>query len=127
MQDPMNPTDTELRQWAQDPQAMAPTEDWDLILTDPSRIVLIFELAADISLPTRLFFLRCLYLYIGDFVRAHHQDPQWEQGAFKILNLGKQNPQPDIRLWADRASDLLQNPSSFHSDDWCNGYLLEKK
>ena len=64
---PFDPTDDELRQWARS-DGPWPVQDFDLIVAEAERLSLLLELA---SSPQREFFLRCLYLVVGDAVRSN--------------------------------------------------------
>ena len=79
MQNPLDPTDAEIRSWAYDVEAVEPVQDWDLIiwgLADPN---LLAELASDSGCPTQSYFLSCLYGRVGDEVRTGRvEDSTWD-------------------------------------------------
>lgn len=121
MKDEWNPTAEELNAWAYEARAMAPTEDWDLAVTDDDRCELILRLAADPACPSRNFFLRCLYLFVGDAVRsgfvAHRREI-----VLELLARVRADCPPDVIRWADRSRELVVGPSSAVDDAlWCDG------
>src|SRR4029450_10721503 len=61
IQDPANPTDAELRQWAFSDE-LGPMQDFDLMVADLQRLPLVLELA---SSPRRAFFVHCFHLAVG--------------------------------------------------------------
>jgi hypothetical protein len=121
VKDEWNPTPEELCAWAYQADAMWPTEDWDLAVADDDRSTLVLRLATDVACPSRNFFLRCLYLLVGDAVRsgfvAHRRE--------SVLGLLAQVPAdcpPDVTRWANRSRELMAGPSSrVDYVLWCEG------
>lgn len=70
MIDPWNPTSSEIRSWAYDPEADDPCQDWALALSWLQDESVYLSLAADDRCPKRRFFLSLLYLMVGDAVRT---------------------------------------------------------
>ena len=124
--DVVNPTADELRQWASNPDAVYPDEipqDWDLIVADWSRVVLIVELASDEACPNRDFFLAVLYLMAGDCVRTPGGEANIPDLRALLTRLEKTSSKP-LALFRDRAAALFADPSKFEYDLWCNGGWL---
>jgi hypothetical protein len=124
--DRCNPTEDEIRRWANTPDAMYPMQDWDLVLaSEPSRWNLFFELAADPSCPKRDAFVRLLYLIVGDAVRGNWvYSPRPAVEA--LIARGDGSPLDDLELWARRAGALLRDPALFDYEAWCCGGLARK-
>jgi hypothetical protein len=120
MHDPWNPMPDEVREWAYDPAALEPCEDWDLALCWAQHEPLYLELASDASCPTRRYFLGVLYLMVGDAVRAGFRSrprPLIEG----LIARGDEYPHPDIKQWQERSRQLLKQPELFDYDRWCAG------
>jgi hypothetical protein len=119
--DPWNPTVEELRAWAYKDDAMWPGEDWDLAVTSEDRAELILQLAMDPACPSRDFFLRCLYLLVGDAVRTSFVVHS-RQAVIDLLNRVPADCPPDIGRWVARARELIQGPpEAVDRDLWCDG------
>jgi hypothetical protein len=121
--DAANPTPEELRHWASDPEASYPDEisqDWDLIVAHWSRIDLIVELASDARCPNRGFFLVVLYLMAGDCVRNESGNQNIPQLRALITRL-ERPPSESLRLFRQRALELLDDPSKFDYQLCCDG------
>ena len=125
---PFCPTESELREWARDPEAEYPEEvsqDWDLMITDFETAPMLLKLANEDS-PNSQFFLACLYLLGGDCVRNGVNKVAVEK-LKDILNLISTDAKPDVHLWKKRTLILLEKPKTFNYDDWCYGYLAYKE
>ena len=60
-------------EWAFNKNAMSPEQDFDLMVAcDPDFRDIILELASNDQCPKQLFFLRCIYIIIGDAVRSNY-------------------------------------------------------
>ena len=120
--DPWNATAAEIEAWSCQHDADWPTQDWDLAITDQSNIQLIFRLAADDHCPNRWFFLRCLYLYVGDAVRSDFRAHSRDGVDGLLAAVSAQSPKR-IQRWAERARNLIQTGKNFVYSDWCDGRL----
>ena len=121
MQDPWNPTSAELMAWAYDRNSTWPEQDWDLAVTSDHNGQLLLQLALDTTCPKREFFLRCLYLFVGDAVRsgfvAHRRD-----AVVELLNSVPSGPTPEISRWLARSQDLIDaDRSAVDYTLWCDG------
>jgi hypothetical protein len=124
MKDPWNPTPDEIRRWAADPEALCP-EDWDLVIVGIGHDELLLNLAADESCPKNYFFLRCLCLLVGDFVRTkgNTADPNHIE---QLLRRAEEIGEPFVALWVTRSRELLAHPERFEYNQWCRGGLAAK-
>jgi hypothetical protein len=129
MIDEWNPTDDELCAWAYEPDAMWPTEDWDLAVTTDDRSALLLRLAMDRGCPSRNFFLRCLYLFVGDAARTAFVAHRRETVVDLLASVPPQCP-PDVARWAARSRELINGPvsavasavaSAADRELWCAG------
>jgi hypothetical protein len=120
MLNPYDPTDDELRQWAQS-EAFAPVEDFDLMIADLDRVPLLVELA---SSPARVFFLSCLYLVVGDAVRTSFQTATRSDVEAALTHAAAiAEDDPAIRKWIADSRRLLASPEEFDYEAWCDGGL----
>ena len=125
MRDPINPLRSEIRDWAFEEGALEPVQDWDLHLASLREFDLYIELAADDSCPSWDYFLRVLYLLVGDAVRTNFQTQS--TGAIKeILAMTEPFPRHRLHLFRKRSRELLDDPSKFNYDDWCAGMLVAR-
>lgn len=118
------PTEEELREWASDPDAEYPEEmsqDWDLILAEPSYASTLITLACEDS-PNRGFFLSCLYIISGDCIRTRVNELSINdvREAFKLI---PEHAPEDVKLWKKRSDGLFNDPSLYNYDDWGWGDL----
>jgi hypothetical protein len=121
VKDEWNPTAEELSAWAFEAGAMWPTEDWDLAVTTDDRSALILRLATDPTCPTRNFFLRCLYLLVGDAVRSDFVAHRREIVLELLARVPADCP-PDVLRWANRAQELVAGPpDAVDHSLWCDG------
>ena len=128
MNDEWNPTPDELRTWAYDAGATWPNEDWDLAVTRDDRSAAILQFATDLACPSRNFFLRCLYLLVGDAVRSNVAIHRREVVLDLLARIPDECP-PDVARWAERSRTLLSGPSdAVDYDLWCaGGYALAER
>ncbi len=124
MKDSINPTDEEIIEWAYHSDGMY-QEDWDIIITSAEKGQMFLKLAADKDCPTRNFFLRCLYLLVGDTVRskgiAHDLTI-----VSALLNEAQSIASPEVSRWVERSTKLMANPETFDYAAWCDGGLARK-
>jgi hypothetical protein len=119
MNDPWNPTSSEVREWAFDPNAPEPTQE--LVLSRTQHEPVYLDLASGESCPRRRYFPSLLYFMVGDAVRSDfHSRPHPTIKGF--INRGDDFDHPDIRLWQKGSRDLLARPDSFEYNQWCGGF-----
>jgi hypothetical protein len=124
MNDPINPTLLEIRAWAFAAEAVSPEQDWDVIISgSPELHQLFVELADNDACPKAHFFLRLLYLIVGDAVRTKFNAlPQSQVAA--LLSCASQNcTSPELKLWIARSHALVADPTKFRYEAWCEGGL----
>jgi hypothetical protein len=124
--DPYNPTEEEITSWAFDPEGLQPVQDWDLMVTRIVNGSLLLKLAGDTSCPQAHFFLRCLYLLVGDAVRSKWNTAK-KSDVLKLLNSGARHSDPKVQRWAMLALDLTRHPEKFNYPDWCDGGLAGRE
>ena len=125
---PFEPTELELRDWAKNSEACYPDEisqDWDLVITSFETAPTLLKLANEES-PNRKFFLRCLYLLAGDCVRNGVKQHKVNQ-LLSVLELMPMNAKSVIILWVKRTNELINTPSLFNYHEWCEGQLAYKE
>lgn len=111
----------DIRTWAYQEDALEPVQDWDIILSwNP--IDLYLDLAEDPNCPSQLYFLKLLYLIVGNSVRQNFRDRS-KDDLREFIQRGTSNSPYCIHLWARRSLQLLQNPTQFVYADWCAGKL----
>lgn len=120
--DPWNPSSSEIREWAFDADSLAPCEDWDLALSWAQDERVYLSLASDDSCPKRRFFLSVIYLMVGDAVRSKF-NVRSRPIIEGFIALGDEYRHPDIQSWQTRSRRLLANPDLFDYADWCGGGL----
>ena len=124
MRDPFNPTPDEIREWASTKGAMEPEQDWDLHLAKLRYLDLYVSLAADQSCPSWDYFLRVLYLIVGDAVRSAFR-AESRKSIEELLQMTERYPQHYFRVLRERSAKLLLDPNIFNYDDWCAGGMLQ--
>ncbi len=121
----MNPMSAEIREWAYTPGALEPEQDWDLALANLREFDLYVHLAADDACPSWDYFLRILYLIIGDAVRTEFQTES-KEAILEILDATRSFPNDRFSLLRKRAELLIASPDTFNYDDWCAGALVTR-
>jgi hypothetical protein len=121
MLNPVDPTDDELREWAHS-EASEPMQDFDLMVAEIDRVPLLLELA---SSQKRSFFLRCLYLVVGDAVRTNFNTAA-RADVESVLDRAATSAgdDPAIRQWIADSRSLLSDRREFDYDAWCDGGLV---
>ncbi len=114
MQDPWNPTATDLRQWAAESDSLCPSEDWDLAVTGIGHEALFINLVEDKQCLKADFFLHCLYLWVYDTVRVSGKTDELE----RMLQRGEASTKQALRIWARRSRALISNPRRADKDLW---------
>ena len=125
MRDPINTMRSEIREWAFIEGAQEPEQDWDLQLANLREFDLYVELAANDLCPARDYFLRILYLIVGDAVRTSFQTES-KECIQEILAMTERFPRHRFHLFRHRSIELLENPTTFDYDDWCGGMLVTR-
>jgi len=120
--DPWNPSIEEVLEWAYDPDAEDPCQDWDLALTWVGYQTDYIRLACDKNCPKKLFFLHMLYLMVGDPVRSNYRSVS-KEALLEFVQKGRYTSDQDVQLWHDRSLELLNDPGKFNYIDWCGGGL----
>ena len=123
--DPWNPSSTEVRAWAYSTDAVAPCQDWDLALSWAGHERDYLQFAADPNCPTQSFFLRVIYLMVGDAVRTGYRSIS-EAQVVGFVELAAGTRSKPLRLWRERALRLLKHPSEFEYAAWCGGGLANR-
>lgn len=125
MKDTWNPTSDEIRDWASDSASLEPEQDWDLCLSHLPYDKLYVEFAADSGCPKQDYFLRLLYLIVGNAVRSSFAAES--KGRIKsLLHLARSQSGQALFLFSQRSEELLAEPESFEYDDWCAGGIVAK-
>lgn len=121
-----NPTKDEIIEFAYN-RSPINVQDWELGIIWPiDNIKVIINLAADMNCQKHKYFLRCLYLFAGDFIMGGYDE---EIDAFKdILSYAQKFENKDIKDWIQRAEDLFNNPEKYDYAYWSFGskYLYKK-
>jgi hypothetical protein len=117
---PYDPSDDELRQWAQS-GLDEPVEDFDLMVADPHRAPVLVELATS---PARVFALRCLYLIVGDAVRSNFNASSRAPIESMLSDAaGAAAADRGVGRWIAESRRLLEHPEQFDYVLWCDGAL----
>ncbi len=113
----------EIRAWAFTKGAKEPEQDWDLQLANLREYDLYVELAADADCPNADYFLRLLYLIVGDAVRTSYRS---ESAEIVQQLLGRSREYADLRMdrWRARSLELMRSPDAFVYEDWCAGQYV---
>jgi hypothetical protein len=120
MQDPINPTDEELREWAYK-ERWEPVEDFVLMVADVERAALLIELTRS---PQREFFFRCLYLIVGDAVRTKFNTAARPDVEAMLASAAVPATHDQaIAAWVKASRELLEHPDRFEYEAWCDGGL----
>ncbi|AZZ92640.1 hypothetical protein EUZ85_18685 [Hahella sp. KA22] len=122
MKDPWNPITEELREWAFDVNALWPTQDFDLAVAELYLSEIILELASDDNCPKQRFFLKCAYIIVGDAVRTEYHTESKED-VMSFIDSAEKTGNSYLLKFIEQSKDLMQNPSKFDYDQWCDGGL----
>ncbi|MBK9264684.1 MAG: hypothetical protein IPM54_33490 [Polyangiaceae bacterium] len=115
----MRPDEHELREWAHAPAAVEPQQDFDLLLaTIPQRSYV--EFAGDVACPKAEYFLKILYLIVGDAVRTNYGCERRDT-VDDLLQAGRTQGSARIIEWVARSERLMLHPEEFDYDLWCAG------
>lgn len=124
--DPWNPSSAEVRAWAYTPGAVEPCQDWDLALSWAGHEREYLELVADPACPNSEYFLRVLYLMVGDAVRSGFRTVS-ESVVRGFVELAADSRSQQLQLWRARALRLLKHPEEFEYEAWCGGGLTQER
>ena len=112
----------DIRQWAYDADAPEPQQDFDLFLAMELRKAY-FDFVSDITCPKQKYFLKVLYLIVGDAVRTeYHTNTREEINEF--LEAANKLQVKELELWIDKSRNLMKHPEKFDYDRWCGGGLV---
>jgi hypothetical protein len=115
----MSLEDQGLREWAYSPAAVEPQQDFDLLLaTMPRRSHV--EFAGDAACPKAEYFLRILYLIVGDAVRTAYSS-DCRDTIDDLLQAGRAQGSARVLAWVARSERLMLHPEEFDFDLWCAG------
>lgn len=120
MRDPWNPSPDEIRTWAYDADASEPCEDFDLALEWTRHEKVLLKCASDGNCPKQDFFVRILYLIVGDAVRTTFVSTS-RSAIEDFVARGDDFHGPEIRAWQQRSRELIQHPDRFDYESWCAG------
>lgn len=126
MNDPFNPTDDELIEWAYDVESVEPVQEWAVSIADLARADLFLRLAADSACPNRIFFLKCLYLLVGDAVRFDG-NPSGLAPYRSLFERARQLEEPRLARWVARSQELIAHPETFDFQAWYEGGLAAEE
>jgi hypothetical protein len=118
--DAYNPKKEEIKEWAYTENVYEPVQDWDLMITDTENAELLLQLVNDEKCFHQSYFLKCLYLLVGDHVRTKgtiHDKEVIE----KVMKQGSNSQNEKIKIWAERSKELMQNTETFDYTFWCDG------
>jgi hypothetical protein len=115
MRDTWNPTISEIEKWAYSTEKL-PDQDWELAVALLINLEVLIKLAKDADCPKHKFFLGALYVLVGDIVRS--KDTNKSSNLIEMLQNHIHSESEDIKSWAERSLDLLENPSSYSYKYW---------
>lgn len=108
-----NPTEKELIAWSRDPDAIEPTQDWDLIIGRECYLDLLARLVVDNGPNTDLL-LSFLYCATADSFKFHADGNSIEKAILLIPN----NAPEAVLNWKKATENLLKFPKKFKDSDW---------
>ncbi|WP_329017211.1 hypothetical protein OG271_12190 [Micromonospora rifamycinica] len=123
---PVDPSPTELRAWAYQPDSVPLTslpQDWDLLVAGDHLVSTLFELAMDPACPARRFALHCLYIYAADGIRTKFRAHPRRRFR-KLVERAERDGDELVRNWAHNSRVLLARQELFTYHDWCEGGLV---
>ena len=127
MRSSSNPLPDDIRRWAYTPNAKEPVQDWDLLLSRIHQEDLFMELATDDACPNADYFLKVLYLIVGDAVRTNFRSHTKTHIENLLTKAETRFQKRCIYLWIRRSRQLMTDPKSFVYDEWCAGVLARRE
>ena len=120
--DSWNPTEQEIIEWAHDPSAGWPDEDWDMCVSARENLDLIFQLA-DEACPQAEFFVHCLYMRVGGFASFAAADASVISNGEIDMLIAKAATSHNlaVRRWGERSRAFLADPDAFDRKSWVKG------
>ena len=113
----------ELRDWAYNPEKFNGLgQDFGLSIAGLHRSAVILQCAADNDCPKQEFFLACAFQIVGDAVASSHFDAR-ESEILAFVRRAEKTGNEYLLEFVWRARDLIQNPTQFERDQWCDGLL----
>ena len=113
-----NPTHKELELWMADPEAFEPMQDWDLVVGNESRLLSLVRLASNDG-PQRDHIIN--YLHVATAVAFSSNRNRIIEG----IKLVPEDTFPDLLMWREKATALLDNPVSFREKEWfCHSHNM---
>ena len=94
------------------------------MVADADRLPLLVDLAAS---PQRGFFVRCLYLVVGNAMRSNFNTtalPDLEAALDRATEATLDDPA--IAGWLSDSRRLLADPDTFSYEAWCDGGLARQ-
>jgi hypothetical protein len=126
----VDPTATELRAWAYQPDSVALTtmpSHWDLLVAGDRLVRTVFDLAMDRNCPARRFALHCLYIYAADGVRTNFAAHP-KRKLRKLVERAEAEGDERMQTWAHNVRVLLARPEEmFDFHDWHEGGLVRSE
>lgn len=116
LKDPWNPTQEEILKWAQDKEAIC-EQDWELAIASFENFELMVNLANDINLEKRYFFLSCLYVFVGDIVRGNEEhELTLVKGLLNAISMDSNSN--EITDWKIRSLRLIGHTEEYEYRYW---------
>ena len=113
-----NPTETELCNWMEDPEAVEVMEDSDLIVGSSRNLHALVRLASNNG-PQREYIVHCLYVATAEAFN-------WCRDTIgEAINLVPEDTHEDVLEWRSNAEYLLTNPKTYREYEWL-GYCFNK-
>lgn len=116
-----------IRDWAFNDNEYVDEQDWDMVITNAVTMPLMLGIVEEGKSKKWKWFLGCLYLFVGDFVRS--KDFRGESIELeKFLRIGESSSVECLQRWARRSRELLATPELFNHELWCaHGYANQEK
>lgn len=113
--DPVNPTKEELTKWAFG-NYYQPMQDFELfVVADP---MFILSFAENNNCPTNEFFLRALYVFVGDAVRVNYKNSIKVEKIKELIKQASFSKNENVKKFSERSAFLVENPSSYNYEQW---------
>lgn len=121
------PEPESIREWAYDPDAIEPVQDWDLVISHLPYDELYVELAADNTCPKWEYFMGLMYLIAGDAVRTGYRSESKER-VEHLISCTESIPRHRFHLLRTRYREICSHPEKFDYDDWeLNGWVVRDR